>query len=131
MKRILFLFALISGFLPICVNTAYAQNHDKENIPITYGTGGVDNPTGLNQFDISFFAEFDSSTLTISVSNYEDEAEILIIRNPGHQVVYYSSESLFSSSPLDIDISSYPSGSYSICIILDNLGIYSGEFRIE
>lgn len=131
MKRILFLFALISGFLPICVNTAYAQNHDKENIPITYGTGGVDNPTGLNQLNISFSAEYDTSTLTISVSNYEGGAEILILRNPGHHVAYDCMEYLSPSSPLDIDISSYPSGSYSICIILDNLGIYSGEFRIE
>ena len=127
-EKNIFFLCLFCGFALVNIN---CQAQNKKTIPIIHGTGNAGNPTGL-ETDVPFVsAEYDADDLTIFIENYAGNADILIMRNFGHQVVYDSTDYLSPLSPVEIDISGYSAGSYSIYILLDGGEMYSGEFLIE
>ena len=128
MKRTLF---LISVFCGLFVANIDCQAQNKKTIPIIHGTGNSGDPTGIETNDPVIYAEYDSDALSIFIENYAGDADILIMRSVGHQVVYDSTDYLSPLSPVEIDISGYLSGSYNIYILLDGGEMYSGEFLIE
>ena len=107
MNRTLFIICVFCGFFVANID-CMAQN--KKTIPIIHGTGNSGNPTGQESNAPVIYAEYDSEDLVIFIESYAGDADILIMRSVGHQVVYDSTDYLSPLSPVEIDISGYSSG---------------------
>ena len=129
MKKSLF-FALLCGLM--FINNNINAQVNKTPIVLVPTSTSSNPPTGNSGIDVPIIsAEYDADNLTIFIENYAGDTDILIMRNFGHQVVYDSTDYLSPLSPVEIDISSYSAGSYSIYILLDGGEMYNGEFLIE
>lgn len=129
MKKSLF-FALLCGLM--FINNNINAQVNKTPIVLVPTSTSSNPPTGNSGIDVPIIsAEYDADNLTIFIENYAGDTDILIMRNFGHQVVYDSTNYLSPLSPVEIDISGYSAGSYSIYILLDGGEMYSGEFLIE
>lgn len=125
-----FFFALLCGLM--FINNNINAQVNKTPIVLVPTSTSSNPPTGNSGIDVPIIsAEYDADDLTIFIENYAGNADILIMRNFGHQVVYDSTDYLSPLSPVEIDISGYSAGSYSIYILLDGGEMYSGEFLIE
>jgi len=75
-------------------------------------------------------AEYDAEELTFSISNYTGEVDILIMKQP-HTFMYDDTMNVVGSDSLDVDLTSYPTGTYVLYIRLDNNDLYEGVFELE
>ncbi len=123
MKRILFTFALLFS----CI-IAFAQTKTPIVIIIQGGNNSGTNSPNLNIPVLS--AEYDAEELTFSISNYTGEVDILIMKQP-HTFMYDNTMNVVGSDSLDVDLTSYPTGTYVLYIRLDNNDLYEGEFELE
>lgn len=117
--------------LPFLQGTVmFAGNDGGEKIILTPSTGNTDDPTGLSDSSTLFIAEYDSGILTIETENFVGDVDIILIRMPVHSLTFNSTEYISSSSPVNIDFSSLPTGTYTIYVFTEDK-IYSGEIELE
>ena len=123
MKKIIFTLALLLSCLAVS-----AQKKTPINIGIIGGGGNIPNSPNLNIPVL--YAEYDAEELTFSISNYTGEVDILIMKQP-HTFMYDDTMNVVGSDSLDVDLTSYPSGTYVLYIRLDNNDLYEGVFELE
>ena len=121
MKKVLLTLALLVSCL--------SMSAQKRNIIITSSTGGhVPQSPDITLPVLS--AEYDAEELTFSISNYTGEVDILIMKQP-HTFMYDDTMNVVGSDSLDVDLTSYPTGTYVLYIRLDNNDLYEGVFELE
>ena len=134
MKNVFYFVMLLSIFFSVEAN---AQNgngngngNGKKKTVLTPIVGNTNNPTGQNEWP-TVVAEYDNEELTISVTNFSGNASISIYRTLGHIFVYNDTIYLSDINPVDIDISSLTSGTYTLVIMLDSGELFNGNFELE
>ena len=121
-KKILLVLLLLSVFIQMGAQTRIRLGHN---------SGTTSDPTGIGEQNMpAFYAEYDDECLTLTVENYVGNTTVMLMGSTGHTVVYESAEYISSFSPLNIDISSYVSGTYTIYVFTEDK-IYSGEIELE
>ena len=125
------LFVLILLLISSSSEIVFAQNGGgKPKIILTPFPGTSSDPTGQYEWP-TVSAEYDNEELTISISNFSGDASISIYRTPGHTLVYNDTIYLSDFNPVDIDISSLTTGTYTLIIMLDSGEMLSGNFELE
>ena len=104
----------------------------------------IDTPTGaLTPFNMSspaslpnstdpiLYGEYDTSTLTISISNFNGSADIYIYSVQGHDMMDVTSANVDNGTSIDFPLLDYTSGvDYEIYISLSNGEAYLGQFDL-
>ena len=121
MKKSIFTLALLLSCLSM-----HAQSHQ---ISIFF-KGNPADPHSPNLNIPVLSAEYDAEELTFSISNYTGEVDILIMKQP-HTFMYDDTMNVVGSDSLDVDLTSYPTGTYVLYIRLDNNDLYEGLFELE
>ena len=118
---------LLSITLLFCCTVAFAQVKKPIDIIIPGSTPAGPHSPNLNIPVLS--AEYDAEELTFSISNYTGEVDVLIMKQP-HTFMYDDTMNVVGSDSLDVDLTSYPSGTYVLYIRLDNSDLYEGVFEL-
>lgn len=97
---------------------------------------GFSNPINMsapaslpNSSDPIFYGEYDTSTLTISCSNFEGSADIYIYTVQGHNMMDVTTTNVVNGTLIDFPLSDYTIGmDYEIYVSLSNGEAYVGQF---
>ncbi len=102
----------------------------------TYTPTGTLNPFNMsspaslpNSTDPVLYGEYDTSTLTISFSNFEGSADIYIYTVQGHNMMDVTTTNVVNGTSIDFSLSGYTIGvDYEIYVSLSNGEAYVGQF---
>ena len=101
------------------------NNSDMYTLAEEMGTrgGGGDNTAPILD------GEYDTSTLTISISNFSGSADIYIYTVQGHNMMDVTTTNVVNGTLIDFSLSDYTTGvDYEIYISLSNGEAYVGQF---
>lgn len=83
----------------------------------------------FNSTDPILDGEYDTSTLTISISNFEGSADIYIYTVQGHNMMDVTTTNVVNGTSIDFSLSGYTIGvDYEIYVSLSNGEAYVGQF---
>lgn len=90
----------------------------------------ISSPTSLpNSTDPILDGEYDTSTLTISISNFNGSADIYIYTVQGHNMMDVTTTNVVNDTSIDFSLSDYTVGvDYEIYVSLSNGEAYVGQF---
>lgn len=89
--------------------------------------GGAIPPNGCyNSTNITLSATYDDSHLHVIIDDYTGNIELSIVDMDTNQIITIEEVSIVGSNVFDVDISSLPSHTYSVCIEFDDGSIYEG-----
>lgn len=122
-KIILFLtIVLFSAFSTTAVVPAFDDGDDGDEIDLHRGQNG-DGPTSVYVCSIQAYKT--DTQVIITFSNYYGNASAVILGIGGN--VFSNQQFIDGAGILYVDISSLPSGSYSLTVFADT--VYSGTFQ--
>ena len=120
MKKLIFTLALLLS--------CFAMNAQKQQINLGIKSGPC-NPHSPGITVPFLVAEYDAEELTFSIRNYTGEVEVFILDEQEVQV-YSDTMNVVGSDSLDIDLTSFPHGTYYLYIRLENDDLYEGTFDL-
>lgn len=105
----------------------------KKKVVFTHTDENVHNPVKgvLEKTDPILDGEYDTSTLTISISNFNGSADIYIYTVLGHDMMDVTATNVVDGTSIDFSLSGYTAGvDYEIYVSLSNGEAYVGQFDL-
>ena len=109
----------------------WENRYDNTGFPMVFlNPVNMSSPAGLpNSTDPILDGEYDTSTLTISFSNFNGSADIYIYTVQGHNMMGVTTTNVVNGTSIDFSLSGYTIGvDYEIYVSLSNGEAYVGQF---
>ena len=102
----------------------------KKKIVFSFSPSSHSDPRGVLENTAPILdGEYDTSTLTISISNFSGSADIYIYTVQGHNMMDVTTTNVVNGTSIDFSLSDYTPGvDYEIYISLSNGEAYVGQF---
>ena len=126
-------FILIALLATLLFASQKVNAQTKSKVRLTQMSGTTNGPNNLigEEDLIVIEAEYDSQELTLSVTNYAGNVDILIFKTLGHNIMYDDTDYISETCPVTVDISSYTLGTYTLVVELGSGDTYIGDIIIE